>query len=142
MCNYGLYSIAKIVLMQNHAYTLRFPFLFTCFGLLLTAIGGAACVDRFWHPFLFIPIEEVRPKWEIAILLAAPIGLGMILMSFQSIKVSDQSITSNWIGWQRVLDRATVKVVKETDNHYTLQDASGRKLAIHRMMEHAGLLLS
>jgi len=78
--------------------------------------------------------RDVASKLGAFGLIFTPAFVGFLIWTFQWIEVTEQYITSNFLGVRRRLDFSTTQITKVLSNGYNLADASGKKLFVSNWM--------
>ncbi len=118
--------------LDEYILTLRFPvkLRYVCS---LGAVVGCAAIFQ-WGVPVYTQHAPVPPTWAFGLMLLAPIGVGILLMTFQQVFVSEDSIDSHFLGTRKRLDARSTQLLKVRSNGFLLGDATGKRLFINQWM--------
>jgi len=124
--------IISVMSLHEHVLILRFPTVLR-YVFLPAALIGCAAILQYGVP-VYTQDAPAPPGWAFALMLLGPIGGGFLLMTFQTVFVSEDSIESRFLGFRKRLDARSARLSKIRSNGFLLVDAEGNKLFINHFM--------
>jgi hypothetical protein len=115
------------------AMTLRFSATFWFFTCLFLVAGAIA--DWNWLGPAFSGDSQSLSEFQFFLMICSIFGLGGVLMGAQIIRVSADTIESRrFFLLGRTLNRNSCRVRKYSSSGFVLEDASGQKIHVHKLM--------
>lgn len=118
--------------MSDERIILRWPGIFRPVFAVAALIGLFATFK--WAVPVYTEGAASPSPAVFALILLAPIGVGFLCWTFQSIVVTEEFIESRFLGFRRRLDNRSTVISKVLSNGCTLRDGSGKKLFVHNML--------
>jgi len=103
-------------------------------------IGGYGFLSWIWPIFSGQVLTTASTFQVIASLLLLPAGVGITVMSVQTVTVTQNSIESRHLRFCRRLDFSTCKIDRVMSNGFRLVDGNGKRVMINHWLKGAGEL--
>jgi hypothetical protein len=119
------------------AIVLKWPRQVTVVAGIAAIIGACGFLSWLWPIFSGQSLTPAGSFQVIASLLLLPAGLGITVMSLQTVKVTQNCIENRHLGFCRRLDLPTCRIDRVQSNGFRLVDGNGKRLMINHWLRGA-----